>query len=805
MAKPNQRKCQDVLCCLIFLAFWAGMLAIGGIALRLGQPQRLVYGNDYQGNTCGVGDFKDRKYTVYPRVNEDFLINLGKTNPLDYKFFGVCVSRCPSQLDVVCKYNTGFTVGVTPYTMNAARECIAIPSQADPPLVNCAAVRANCWIIPVDTASTLFRCIPVYGVNNTAASTCVYPPNLSSSLDPGCIIARDDKSGTTTRPAKSNQVFDAMNTARQMWGRWFGDLARAWWVILLCSVGLALVFGFVWLLIAKWCTAVFVWGTIILIVVALGTLTAYFYYKAGVITITVPASLQAELNRFSSAASGAAATVTYFVPQTFDLSEEDAKTAYKIMGYIFTVITFIVLAMIIFLRRAIATSIKVIQVGAEAIQHLPSLIFFPLTTVVAYALFGMWWIFVAAGLATVGDKVDAVVRNDVATNLNRLSSLPGFSSSTMATFLNSSTLNDTFTQIADQPAMNYVLIYHFFGLLWTTQFIQGFAVMSIAGAVCAWYFSRDPGGDADKKPASLYTLERFPLASSCWRTFRFSMGTIAFGSFFIALLQFIRACLAYIQKKMKDAKQDTPLMRFICCCVSCCLLCIQKCLELITRNAYIYSALKGTSFCESGATVFGIIIKNIWTLAAINILSEVMMFLGKVLIALGCAWVAYAILDNTAQFQVGGDNQITSSWLVILVIVFFAYAVATGFMMVFDISIDSVLICYVVDQTDNNGKPVHMDARKFNTIKAQANADATESLKEPEAGAAGGGAGAGAGGGAATGTIQLAGVPAGYTVAPVVPGSTTAAGINPVLVTGHPGVYENPALTGIAPAAHRAV
>jgi hypothetical protein len=38
-----------------------------------------------------------------PRVPrpQDFLINLGKTNPLDYKFYGVCTSRCPASLDVV--------------------------------------------------------------------------------------------------------------------------------------------------------------------------------------------------------------------------------------------------------------------------------------------------------------------------------------------------------------------------------------------------------------------------------------------------------------------------------------------------------------------------------------------------------------------------------------------------------------------------------------------------------------------------------------------------------------------------------
>jgi hypothetical protein len=94
------------------------------------------------------------------------------------------------------------------------------------------------------------------------------------------------------------------------------------------------------------------------------------------------------------------------------------------------------------------------------------------------------------------------------------------------------------------------------------------------------------------------------------------------------------------------------------------------------------------------------------------------MFLGKVLIASCCAWVAYAILDNSKQFQTGGANEITSTWLVILVcishegvhtglfhasdgyflqvVLFFAYAVATGFMLVFDVCIDSILICYVV-------------------------------------------------------------------------------------------------------------
>ncbi len=72
------------------------------------------------------------------------------------------------------------------------------------------------------------------------------------------------------------------------------------------------------------------------------------------------------------------------------------------------------------------------------------------------------------------------------------------------------------------------------------------------------------------------------------------------------------------------------------------------------------------------------------------------MFLGKILISAASAWVAYAILDNASQFQPGGANEVTSTWLVILVVLFFSYAVASGFMQVFDVCIDTVMICYVV-------------------------------------------------------------------------------------------------------------
>lgn len=71
------------------------------------------------------------------------------------------------------------------------------------------------------------------------------------------------------------------------------------------------------------------------------------------------------------------------------------------------------------------------------------------------------------------------------------------------------------------------------------------------------------------------------------------------------------------------------------------------------------------------------------------------MFVAKVGIALACGWASYVLLDHIPAFMPGGDKEITSTWLVVLVTIFFAYAVAGAFMTVLDLTIDAVLVCYV--------------------------------------------------------------------------------------------------------------
>lgn len=87
----------------------------------------------------------------------------------------------------------------------------------------------------------------------------------------------------------------------------------------------------------------------------------------------------------------------------------------------------------------------------------------------------------------------------------------------------------------DAPFAWYML----FVLLWTAQFIVAVGQITLALAVSTWYFTRD------KRAIGSGTLCR-----AMHVTTRYHLGTAAFGSLVIAVVEFIRAVIAWLQKKV---------------------------------------------------------------------------------------------------------------------------------------------------------------------------------------------------------------------------------------------------------------
>ena len=116
------------------------------------------------------------------------------------------------------------------------------------------------------------------------------------------------------------------------------------------------------------------------------------------------------------------------------------------------------------------------------------------------------------------------------------------------------------------------------GVLWLVQFIFACQVMVVSGSVTTWYFSQD-------KSAMGCSSKQTPILTAVLRLFFFHLGSVAFGSLTIALVQLARIILIYIELKLKGA-QNEPV-KFLLRCLGCCLWCLEKVLKFLTSQAYI--------------------------------------------------------------------------------------------------------------------------------------------------------------------------------------------------------------------------
>ena len=156
-----------------------------------------------------------------------------------------------------------------------------------------------------------------------------------------------------------------------------------------------------------------------------------------------------------------------------------------------------------------------------------------------------------------------------------------------------------------------------FTYFWTSEFLVACGQLVLALAIACWYFTRDKtkcGNGTVMWAARVLTFNH--------------LGTAAFGSLIIAIILTIRAIIAYIQKKAK--KSGNKLLQYIMCCLQCCMWCLEKCMRFLNKNAYIQTAIYGYSFCKAARKAFFLVLRNILRVAAVNMVAEFVLLLGKV-------------------------------------------------------------------------------------------------------------------------------------------------------------------------------
>jgi len=358
----------------------------------------------------------------------------------------------------------------------------------------------------------------------------------------------------------------------------------------------------------------------------------------------------------------------------------------KYTGWTLSVITGLFALGIIFMRGRIALAIKVIKEAARAMESVPTIILFPFLCTVLAMLYFAYWCVGALYIYSVAEYVEYDVPN----------SYPDYLADTLG--------QQTYIVDEFDKDMRNFLLYHIFGLFWVFQFIVYFCYAVMAHVFSEWYFAKEDGESGKKMRGNeMNEFHAHPICHSIWIILRYHLGTVAFGAFIVAVVKFINAVLTYLQAKA--AKKKNPLATAIFACAKCLLKCLECCLDILSKNGLVFTAVYGTPFCHSCAAAFKMLFNNLARVAAVTAISKYLEFLGKIAITILTAGICIFVME---QYEYYAQN-VSSLFFPALIIIFIAYGVASIFMVVFEVAIDTIFLCFLIDEQ------CHMNGSKYAT------------------------------------------------------------------------------------------
>mmetsp|Transcript_23293 Transcript_23293/g.48434 ORF Transcript_23293/g.48434 Transcript_23293/m.48434 type:complete len:480 (+) Transcript_23293:1357-2796(+) len=160
---------------------------------------------------------------------------------------------------------------------------------------------------------------------------------------------------------------------------------------------------------------------------------------------------------------------------------------------------------------------------------------------------------------------------------------------------------DSETTVSD--SFGTVCFFLLLSLYWTQEVLKNVTHVTTAGVVASWWY--DPS--------------RSSVVSGAYcRATTTSLGSIAMGSFFVAILQ-------VLEDMARNARRENNALA---CIAECILSCLRGMLEYFNRWAFVYVGIYGDSFVSSGRAVMALFKNRGWTaLINDNLIQRVLMFM----------------------------------------------------------------------------------------------------------------------------------------------------------------------------------
>ncbi|EPS61834.1 hypothetical protein M569_12959 [Genlisea aurea] len=651
----HNRKCRDVAFLLVFIAFWIGMIVNSSFGFNKGDPMRLNYGLDYKGNVCGdrhaVPDLHELELRYWLNPNQVYQSDVKGTSFILSNARSICLLDCPipseDSLNWVCDYPEGDIKISIGEWIDRNYDYFA---DLTPELRNTSLqLQGPCYPVIFPSVNVYWTCQFIARASNVS---------MRHWEEMGGVKVIEDI-------AIDSAVHKAINSRSSVLKRYVADVGKAWPVLLVCGGLLPLFLSLLWLLMIRFLVGGMPWITVVLFNVLTVSVTMFYYLKAGWIGNDAISPIIGEHD-------------PYYHVSARELSH------LHVAAVIMTVVMIIsFLSSIAILRRILmATSVLKASdfVAAKVIGEVRALIVFPVIPYGILVIFFMLWLSAALYLFSSG----SVVQNDCGANCcaydlkaKRLScsSCCGFS-------------------VRYTSHVAAAVMFHLFGGYWAVQFIVACSSTVIAGSVASYYWAR-----ADASPEVPF----LPVFASMRRLARYSLGSMAVGSLAVSFVESIRFMLEALRRRLKsvDSMPGTCLGEATYNTSQCVLRCIGFIVKSVNRNGYIMIAITGKGFFKASEIATELIVSNISRIGNVNVLGDVILFLGKLCVSLSSALFGFLMLD--AHEYKSAHDKISSPLFPVMVCWGLGYVVASLFFGVVETSVDTIILSFCQDSEEHQG------------------------------------------------------------------------------------------------------
>ncbi|XP_065560082.1 choline transporter-like protein 5 [Artemia franciscana] len=527
------------------------------------------------------------------------------------------------------------------------------------------------------------KCAPYYvrmvSIGNRCIPSLPYDVNEKNELisDPDKNKANVTYGDLMSGTQKLASILGAKDTAARV----CKDLMESKWIIL-AAFGIVMMTCILWIFIMRLITGTVVWISVVAI---LGLLVFSFHFSY----------IQYQMLKMIPERNLSPFAVQFTTNFSYYL---ELSGTWMFFMVVIAVVFVIFLLMMIFLRNRIKLAVALIAQGSKAVAAIPMSLLFPIIPYMLQLAFATYFVAVTVGISSSGGAYK-ILRD------NSTTCCPVY-------YNNSICFPEVFRETCRScpgveckffPGDNSIYglhAYNLFGFFWSMCFANSLAELVLAGAFASWYW-------AFKKPKDIPV---FPLWESFYHAIRYHLGTLAFGSLLIAIIQFVRAMVEWLDKKLKKY-HDNWISRYLICCCKCCLWMLEKFMRFINRNAYIITAIRGTNFFSSAREAVSLIMRNLARVWVLDKVTDLMLLIGRLVICIGIGIISNYVLAGGVPQLNSELPQLSYQIVPIVVIVIGSYFITGAFFGVYAMAVDTMFLSFLIDCENNDGsedKPYYM-------------------------------------------------------------------------------------------------